>query len=107
MGKHGFHRSHLFRTGRFSELGRAYLVTAVTHGRERLFADWRLGRAVVRELAAAPVVTLAWVLMSDHLHWLLVLGEADLGSVVGALKSRSALAVNACFGRQGPVWQKG
>jgi len=107
MGKYGFHRSHLLRKGRFSEPGRAYLVTAVTHGRERLFAGWRVGRVVARELAAAPAETLAWVLMPDHLHWLLVLGEAALGSVVGALKSRSALAVNGRLGRQGPVWQKG
>jgi len=101
------HRSHLLRKGRFSELGRAYLVTTVTHGREQLFADWRLGRIVVQELAAVPVETPAWVLMPDHLHWLLVLGEEDLGTLVRTLKSRSAIAVNRALGRVGPVWQKG
>lgn len=101
------HRSHLLRKGRFSEPGRAYLITTVTHGRERLFTDWRLRRVVVRELVAAPVETLAWVLMPEHLHWLLVLGEADLGTVVGAMKSRSALAVNRALERKGPLWQKG
>ncbi len=55
----------------------------------------------------AQAETLAWVLMLDHLHWLLVLGEADLGAVVGALKSRSAIAVNRAIDRGGPVWQKG
>jgi REP element-mobilizing transposase RayT len=103
----GFHRSHLLRKGRFSEPGRAYLLTTVTWHRERLFADWRLGRVLVGELGAAPVQTLAFVVMPDHLHWLMVLGERDLGEVVRALKSRSALAINRSAGRIGPVWQKG
>jgi putative transposase len=101
----GTHRSHLLRKGRFSGPGRAYFVTAVTQGRERLFADWRMGRVVARELAMAQAETLAWVLMPDHLHWLL--GEGDLGAVVGALKSRSAIAVNRVLGSCGPVWEKG
>jgi putative transposase len=62
---------------------------------------------VVRELGEGTVETLAWVLMPDHLHWLLVLGAADLGAVVRTLKSRSAIAVNRALGRDGPVWQKG
>lgn len=70
-----------------------------------LFADWRVGRLVVRELAAAPVDSLAWVLMPDHLHWLLRLRDLPLAEV-GPVKSRSALAVNRALGRQGPVWQK-
>lgn len=107
MGVSGFHRSHLLRKGRFSEPGRPYLVTTVTRGREPVFADWSLGRLVVRELRASPVETLAWVLMPDHLHWLLVLGEADLSEVVGAMKSRSAIAVNLARGREGALWQKG
>jgi putative transposase len=107
MATGAFHRSHVRRKGRFSEPGRAYLVTAVTHVRGCLFADWRVGRAVARELAAAQVQTLAWVLMPDHLHWLLVLGDEDLGPVVGALKSRSAQAVNPLLDRAGPVWQEG
>lgn len=102
-----FHRSHLLRKGRFSEPGRAYLVTTVTQGRLRVFADWRAGTTVARELAVAPVRTLAWVLMPDHLHWLLILDEAELGTVVRGLKSRSARAVNQALGRTGTLWQKG
>lgn len=79
----------------------------MTRGREQLFADWRLGRVVVQEVAALPMESLAWVRMPDHLHWLLVLGEEDLGTLVRTLKSRSAIAVNRALGRAGPVWQKG
>lgn len=102
-----FHRSHLLRKGRFSEPGRAYLITTVTQDRAKLFADWRVGRVVVSELVAAPVETLAWVLMPDHLHWLLILGDQDLGYVMRGMKSRSAVAVNRMLGREGAVWQKG
>ena len=102
-----FHRSHLLRKGRFSEPTRAYLVSTVTQGRERLFADWRAGRAVVYALVHSPVETLAWVLMPDHLHWLLQLHDATLSEVVGSMKSRSARSVNARLVRTGSVWQKG
>jgi REP element-mobilizing transposase RayT len=102
-----YHHSHLLRKGRYSEPGRAYLVTTVTEGRLALFADWQVGRAVVRELAASPVDTLAWVLMPDHLHWLLQLREESLGEAVGRMKTSSARAVNRRLGRDGAVWQKG
>jgi REP element-mobilizing transposase RayT len=102
-----FHRSHLLRKGRFSEPGRIYLVTTVTQGRDPLFADWRVGRPVARTIATTPVRTFAWVLMPDHLHWLLALGDGTLGDAVRAMKSVSARAVNAQNGSMGRVWQKG
>ena len=100
------HRSDALRRGRCSEPGRAYLVTTVTRGRERLFADWRVGRWVALELCAAPAETLAWVLMPDHLHWLMVLQDGTLAATVRQVKSRSAIAVNRYLGRAGRVWQK-
>lgn len=103
----GYHHSHLLRKGRHSEPGQAYLVTAVSRDRQRLFTDHRLGRLVVREIAQAPVDTLVWVLMPDHLHWLFQLRGQPLAEVVGAMKSRSAQAINRALSRQGPVWQKG
>jgi REP element-mobilizing transposase RayT len=102
-----FHRSDLLRKGRFSEAGRAYLITTVTQGRNQFFSDWRAGRDVAHAIADSPVETLAWALMPDHLHWLLQLGDATLGGVVGSMKSRSARAVNARLGRNGNLWQKG
>ena len=38
--------SHRLRLGRYSELGRIYLLTTNTHGRHPLFADLHLGRLV-------------------------------------------------------------
>jgi REP element-mobilizing transposase RayT len=44
--------------------------------------------------------------MPDHLHWLLVLEEEDLATVVRRMKSRSARAVNRMLHREGRLWQK-
>lgn len=50
---------------------------------------------------------LAWVLMPDHVHWLLQLGERDpVSSVVNRLKSGSARYANRARGTSGVVWAK-
>lgn len=50
---------------------------------------------------------LAWVLMPDHTHWLLQLGERDsLRRVVNRLKSASARYVNRVRATSGGVWAK-
>ena len=99
------------RRGRFSELGRIYLVTAVTQAREPRFADWRLGRLVVEQMRAADAAgglrSLAFVVMPDHFHWLFELGDQPLDAAVMRMKSLSAKAVNAALGRSGQVWQRG
>ena len=89
------------------------MVTCVTHGRREIFADFVIGRILVRELRATDIAgcssTLAYVVMPDHLHWLFELGTRDsLSGVVGNLKSNSARKINRVSGRCGqPVWQRG
>jgi len=103
--------SHRLRSGRSSENGRAYLITAVVHDRQPIFSDWRSGRLLVAEMRRAHdaglVDSIAWVVMPDHVHWLMQLKDKDLGRVVGAIKSRSTLAVNKLTGRSGSLWQTG
>lgn len=103
--------SSALRKGRVSEIGRAYLVTAATEGRRRLFEDWQLGRLMVREMKAlhdaGNVETLAWVLMPDHLHWLFVLKSSELPTLMQKFKSRSARALNSARGTTGRIWQPG
>ncbi|SDP16627.1 REP-associated tyrosine transposase [Pseudomonas jinjuensis] len=106
------HRGHALRSGRFSEPGRAYLLTAVTHNRRPLFTDWHAARLLVAELRRAhdeqQVDSLAWVIMPDHLHWLVQLGSLPLPSLMQSIKSRSAIALHrAGFGQVGRLWQKG
>jgi REP element-mobilizing transposase RayT len=99
------------RIGRFSEPGRIYLITAVVHQRQPFFADWRLGRLVVKQLREAQeegwADFLTWVVMPDHVHCLLQLRDRTLAEVMCRIKARSSRAVNLALGRQGRLWQKG
>ena len=86
------------RRGRFSEPGRAYLVTTVTDRRRPVFGDFVAGRRLVRILRYSDVrgasKTLAYVVMPDHFHWLFILGARQtLPGVVGTVKSMSARAM--------------
>jgi len=50
---------------------------------------------------------LAFVLMPDHAHWLIELGQArTLQALVDALKTFSARNANRALGRRGPVWAR-
>ena len=69
------------RRGRVSTPGRIYLVTFATHDREPMFADHDAGRACARAITDPQLWPnsrlLAWVLMPDHWHGLLSLGDND------------------------------
>ena len=65
-------------------------------------------RALQREDEAGHTKTLAFVVMPDHLHWLVQLtGERSLPVSVSTIKSFSTRSINRTVGRSGPVWQKG
>ena len=100
-----FHTKNL-RQGRFSQPGQIYLVTAVTINRQPIFASFDAARTLIGTLHAAQASghaqTLAFVVMPDHLHWLLSLGSgADLTAEVQSVKSVSAHLLG------GKVWQRG
>jgi putative transposase len=99
------------RTGRCLETNQPYLITTVTLDRRPLFDDWYIGRMLVTELKNATeknyAETLAWVVMPDHLHWLMIPGAEALDAVIRRIKSRSAIAANRHMGTNGPVWQHG
>ncbi|MGN8345684.1 REP-associated tyrosine transposase [Pseudomonas sp. SMV71] len=103
--------SHRLRRGRSSEHGRGYLITTVVHGRAPIFRNWRLGRLLVAQMRQAhergQVTSLAWVVMPDHLHWLVQLEKVPLTQVMQTVKSRSTLAVNRAMNRNGAFWQSG
>jgi REP element-mobilizing transposase RayT len=105
------HHGHALRSGRVSEANRAYLLTTVTHQRHTIFQDWRLARLLIAEMRRLHdqqlVQSLAWVVMPDHLHWLIQLQEIPLPKLVLQLNSRSAIAINKARNASGRVWQKG
>ncbi len=105
-------RAHALRTGRFSQAGQMYLVTTVTHGRIPLFTHFRLARLTIRALQASDAAgschTLAFVLMPDHLHWLLELKDEPLSAVVGHFKASASAAINREMASAGiKRWQSG
>ncbi|WP_026186131.1 REP-associated tyrosine transposase [Thioalkalivibrio thiocyanodenitrificans] len=94
------------RIGRCSESGRAYLITTVTLDRKPIFLDFCAARMLIKILREEQIrekaLTLAFVVMPDHLHWLMQLHGSDaLQRVVGRVKSISARRLNGC------IWQAG
>jgi len=100
------------RSGRYSGKNHIYHITTRTYGRESLFDDFEIGRLVVkhisREEKAGHIKTLAFVLMPDHLHWLLQLvTDRAMSVAVNNVKSFSARRIKQFRNQSGPVWQKG
>ena len=99
------------RRGRVSLSNTVYLITTTSENRESLFTHFPAACAAARCFEDAALLRssrmLAWVLMPDHAHWLLQLGETDsLGDVVSRLKSASSRHSNRTLGRTGPLWSK-
>lgn len=99
------------RRGRASLTGQIYHVTAATLKRAPIFVDYRAAQAACRCFENPAILhdarMLAWVLMPDHAHWLIELGEAQsLGKLVHGLKAFSAINVNGCMDRRGPAWNR-
>ena len=106
------HSSDL-RKGRASIPGQVYLVTTATAGRKPLFSDLATARTLVQAMRhqqrSGTVDSLAFVIMPDHLHWLLALGDRhSLSQVIGQTKRYSAQQINRTRGTKGQaIWQDG
>ena len=91
------------RKGRFSQPGAVYHITTVTQNRSPYFASLQNGRKVVHELMALQAEgraeTLCYVVMPNHLHWLMALHTGKLSDAVRLLKGRSARSIGQA------VWQ--
>lgn len=99
------------RKGRFSCQGNHYLLTTVTHDRLPVFVDFTAARLLIDSLRAQQeagrVLSLAFVVMPDHFHWLIELLHDDLAGVVRQVKGSSGRLINLHLDRTGPLWQKG
>ena len=111
------HRNHKpgqrsLRRGRVSLPHQVYLVTTATRQRQPVFLDFRAACAACRCFEDRALLgearMLAWVLMPDHVHWLVQVGEEDtLSRVVNRLKSASSRQVHRLMGTRGSLWQQG
>ena len=94
------------RRGRVSIGGQVYHIIATTEKRAPVFSNFDQARIAIRVLMEedklGTVSTLAFVLMPDHLHWLVQLADqVDIRKVVGRVKSLIARRLD------GTVWQPG
>ncbi|MEO6976160.1 MAG: transposase [Gallionella sp.] len=97
------------RKGRVSVSNGVYLVTATTLHRIRTFENFHAACAAARCFEDSSVLgeaaMLAWVLMPDHVHWLIELNEHDaLSDVVNRIKSASARRANRVLQSKGALW---
>jgi REP element-mobilizing transposase RayT len=51
--------------------------------------------------------SLAWVVMPDHLHWLVTLQSGSLSALMQRIKGHSAISINRALNCQGQLWQNG
>jgi REP element-mobilizing transposase RayT len=99
------------RKGRCSEPGHVYLVTFVTRGRKPLFRDFTLATAACRTFAksaqAARAEPLCWVLMPDHFHGLIGIGEeSNLARCVQRIKGQASAGCRAVMPQHGTLWSR-
>lgn len=106
-----YYASERLRIGRYSEPGQLYLLTCQVEKRAVVFDDLWLARQVIQQFRLVEdeglVCSLAWVVMPDHIHWLIELKHGELSTVMQRFKSRSARAVNRVRHCSGQLWQTG
>ncbi|MFT5768403.1 MAG: putative transposase [Lysobacterales bacterium] len=97
------------RKGRFSLNNGIYLATFATKKREPLFSDFYLARIIVWYLNNSPHAdTQAYVVMPDHVHWLIQLRSAmTLSQTVRAVKTLCTKSINMKTSRKGTIWETG
>ena len=104
-------QSHLLRRGRFSQPGGLYLLTTATHERKRIFTQLQFARGVIQQLRQTETDglcrSLAWVVMPDHVHWLIELRSSTLCCLMRRFKSCSSHALYKRGMPRAKVWQPG
>lgn len=86
------------------------MVTTACHRRRTLLGTDAAARIMIDEFLAreyeACCVSLAYVVMPDHVHWMMqLLPGHDLSRVVATTKGRASLRINRLNGTRGRFWQ--
>jgi REP element-mobilizing transposase RayT len=97
------------RRGRMSVSRWCYLLTTVTHQRTPWFSDEQVADSVAalhEDISRFGDMDFdAWVLMPDHWHGVVRLGDqVPLSRFMNRFKTMTALAANATIGRSGSLW---
>ena len=99
-------RQRQLRKGRFSQPNQIYHVITNTKNRQPIFKNHVMARKLIQQLMLQQQLgnasTLAFMVMPDHLHWLLqVNSKQNLSAIVKSVKAKTAQSVGA------PIWQAG
>jgi len=106
------YKHNALRKNRISESGRAYSITTACQHHQPIFLARELGEIVADEIErsdrSSQTLTIAWVVMPDHMHWLFQLRQwQSLSAVVKQVKGRSSYRINRVRRSSGRVWQPG
>ena len=104
--------SHRLRTGRVTLRARVYLLTSVTARRRLLFEHPPAARIVADSLQhfhdRGYVHGFAWVVMPDHIHWLVQLRTGTIENLMRRMKAWTGYRVRKVVEPSPPrVWQAG
>lgn len=102
--------SRRLRFGRFSQPNQVYLVTCATQNRCPFFFDFYTAQALMRTFreTEAHSFTWAYVVMPDHFHWLVQLGEdISLSDQVRFVKGSTTRKVRKMSNSSLEIWQAG
>ena len=104
-------RDSLFK-GRTSLKNNFYHVTTCTRSKIPFFNELQNGRLLINEMKKVEsqyqLVSITWVVMPDHLHWLFQLSsDNSLSKVIGTLKGRSSRMINQYNANIEFSWQRG
>jgi len=87
------------------------MTTSVTVNREPIFED---SKALDIQLEAILFgrrqqwyYLLAFVIMPDHLHLIIIPKDKNISECMKSIKGFSARRINEAFGRKGSIWQSG
>ena len=94
------------RKGRCSQEHQIYHIITTTANHQPLLTDFYLARKIINTIKQSDTLgyttTLAFVIMPDHIHWLMQLEDkATLQQVIRSMKSQTAKAIGK------PTWQSG
>ncbi|MGL1958477.1 MAG: transposase [Colwellia sp.] len=99
-------------TGRTSLKNHIYHITTCTQNRQPFFDNFQCARLLIGEMKklekSNKVVSITWVIMPDHLHWLFQLSCANtLSTIMQKLKGCSSKNINQYNPQVNFSWQRG
>lgn len=98
--------------GRASIKNHIYHITTCSQNRQKFFNDTQCARLLINEMKnlveSNQVVSITWVIMPDHLHWLFQLtADISLSTVIQRLKGISSKKINQHNPQVNFSWQRG